>query len=363
MAHLALRDRVACGAMSGSEVVELGGNSASVGTLRGVDAVVYIHGIGGHYRDTWGAFPNLLATDPALPDLDVLLWGYRTALGPRDVPDTETVARNLVSELDVRLQPGVAACLVGHSMGGLIVFQALVEEMAQGRAEEHPTKAIRQLTLFAVPVTGSSLAGKAKEVVESLGLPRLANKQVRSLDGEVCETLLGEVAARIYDPSDEGPDARRIPIRLVVASRDAVVDEADRSTTRPPFREPRPLELDFDHRDVKLPSTRLDVRYLALVRDVHAMVTGRFIEASRQVLDAADEERRRAEADLEISYGRLLRRPFAKAGGDPDAQPLLYADYRLMVLRDCVCRGGPPLDAARRAVVVLTDAGYFGRGE
>lgn len=363
MAHFALRGWVACRAMSGSKLVELGDNSASVGDWRGVDAVVFIHGLRGHYRNTWGEFPNLLATDPTLPDLDVLLWGYRTALGPSDVPDTETVARNLVAELDLRLQAGVAACLVGHSLGGLIVFQALVEEMAQGRAEEHPTKAIRQLSLFAVPVTGSSRAERAKEAADSLGLPRLANQQVRSLDGEVCETLMGEVVARIYDPPDDGPDARRIPIRLVVASRDAVVDDADRSTTLAPFRNPRALELDFNHRDLKLPSSRLDVRYLALARDVHAVVAERFIEASRQVLDAVDDERARAEADVELSYGPLLRRPFVRAGGDPDGQPLLYSDYRLMVMRDCVSRGGPPFEAANRTIVVLTGAGYFGRGE
>jgi hypothetical protein len=42
------------------------------------DTVVFVHGILGHYVTTWGLFPKLLSEDPDLPELDVLLWGYRT---------------------------------------------------------------------------------------------------------------------------------------------------------------------------------------------------------------------------------------------------------------------------------------------
>lgn len=45
---------------------------------RHLDTVVFVHGILGHYVRTWGEFPKLLAEDEELPELDILLWGYRT---------------------------------------------------------------------------------------------------------------------------------------------------------------------------------------------------------------------------------------------------------------------------------------------
>lgn len=62
--------------------VELNDRTARVGEWRGIDAVVFVHGLDGHFRDTWGAFPELLHSDPDLPNLDILLWGYRTGFLP-----------------------------------------------------------------------------------------------------------------------------------------------------------------------------------------------------------------------------------------------------------------------------------------
>lgn len=106
--------------MPEENIVELNRFTARVGPWRRIDAVVFVHGIAGHFRDTWGAFPELLHSDPDLPDLDILLWGYRTSYLPQDVHGTGTLARNLVSELRVRLEEAADAflVLVAHSMGG-----------------------------------------------------------------------------------------------------------------------------------------------------------------------------------------------------------------------------------------------------
>ena len=349
--------------MAQLQIVRLSDTSASIGDWRGIDAVVFVHGIGGHYRDTWGRFPELVASDPDLPELDILLWGYRTSLLPSDVHSTGIIARNLVSELRIRLRTDVAACLVAHSMGGLIVLQGLIEEMKQDRARKHPTCSIQHLSLFAVPTRGSTAADVAANWIESLGLPEGSlNDQIKSLGGEVCDALMAEVTERIYDPPQEGPSACRIPIRSVLASRDAAVGEVDSDMTKSPFQNPPPLELDYGHRDIKQPATHLDVRYLALANDLQLVVAVRFAEISRRILDGSDAQRSTAEIDLEIRYGRLLRRRFIDAGGSLDDQPRLCADFCCLVMRDCLTHGRPPFDAADRAVVVLRRNGYLGHG-
>ncbi len=225
-------------------IVELNKFTARVGPWRRIDAVVFVHGIAGHFRDTWGAFPELLHSDPDLPELDILLWGYRTSYVDPDVHGTETLARNLVSELRVRLEEAAGTCLVlvAHSMGGLIVFEGLVEEMNHGRAEQKPTSLLRLISLFAVPTKGSRAADAAATVIERFGLPEgFLNKQIRSLEGDACDSLIACVARQIYDPPDNGPHSRRIPIRMVVASRDTAVGVGDSDMTNAPFQEPPAL--------------------------------------------------------------------------------------------------------------------------
>ena len=211
--------------MPEANIVDLNERTARVGTIRGIDTVIFVHGIAGHFHDTWGKFPELLHSDPDLPHLDILLWGYRTGYLSQDVPGLDNLGYNLVSELYLRLKRGAVACLVAHSMGGLIVFQGLVNEINRGRAQEHPTHSIRFISLFSVPTKGSSVADVAAAVIERFGLPKgTLNAQIRSLGGEACDSLIAAVARLIYDPPTDGLKSRRIPMRMVVASRDTVVD-------------------------------------------------------------------------------------------------------------------------------------------
>ena len=348
--------------MSEEGIVEFNDRAARVGVWRRIDAVVFVHGIAGHFHDTWGAFPELLRSDPDLPDLDILLWGYRTGYLRQDVHGTRTLAHHFISELDLRLDEGAVACIVAHSMGGLIVFRGLVDEMDHGRAQEHPTRSIRFISLFSVPTKGSSAAGVATTAIEWLGLPEgILNEQIRSLGGEACDSLISSVVGHIHDPPTEGPNARRIPIRMVVASRDSVVDPEDRDMANVPFQDPAPLELDYGHGDVKLPSSHEDVRYLALARDVQVVVAERFVEVCRRCLHGIDEDRRNAEIDLDIRYGRLLRQRFTAAGGRPENERDLYDAYLELVKHDCVSHNRPPFDSANRAVIALRSHGHLGR--
>ena len=285
--------------------------------------------------------------------------------GQRSIHGKETLGQNLISELCVRLGTDAIAHLVGHSMGGLVVLQGLAEEMRSDRAQEPPTSSIQFISLFAVPTRGISAVNVAAAIIAwfgPLGLPEgTLNDQLRSLEGEACDSLIEEVMERIYEPPTDGPSARRIPIRMALASRNAVVVDEDRDIAHVPFQAPRPLAFDYGHNDVKLPTSHEGRRYLALAHDVQWMVTKRFVEVCRRYLHGAEEDRRTAEDDLQIRYDGLLRRRFIDAGGRPDAEPNLYAFYLSLVMRDGDKLKRPLFDTANRAVMALRRKGYLGR--
>ena len=186
------------------------------------------------YIETQGDFSRkfgLVATDPDLPVLDVLLWGFRTGLLPKRLHGTNTLARNLISELTLRVQRNAATFLVAHSMGGLVVLQALNHEMQNGRAQEHPARSTRLISLFATPTKGTAFTSRVTSFFDRWKLPRrTVNQQIRSLCGQPCDSIISEAIDRIYSPSRDSRQARRIPIRMILGSSDSVIDEESRPT-------------------------------------------------------------------------------------------------------------------------------------
>jgi len=117
--------------------------------------VVFVHGLRGHVVDTWGRFPRLLLDDPALAGVDLGFFGYQTTLldvwaplrrlgswlpvaRPYDFP---AKARELADELlSLRgLRRPVGLVLAAHSLGGLIVLEALRQLLASGEPERLET--------------------------------------------------------------------------------------------------------------------------------------------------------------------------------------------------------------------------------
>ena len=106
-------------------------------------AIVLIHGFGSCDR-TWGGMPSLLMNETALDGWDLFSLGYNTGLA-FDLPgfwsadpDIATLSTYLRSRL--RLAPFdqyQAVALVAHSMGGLIVQRALVDDPELVRRTSH----------------------------------------------------------------------------------------------------------------------------------------------------------------------------------------------------------------------------------
>jgi pimeloyl-ACP methyl ester carboxylesterase len=126
----------------------------------GIDrAILFIHGFSGGQQDTWGLFPTLIGTDTALSDWDILSLGYSTSLLPdiRGIwsadPDLPILAIHLKTRLE--MPPLVryrSLAIVAHSMGGLVVQRALLDNPALVPRVSH-------LLLFGTPSNGLRKAG------------------------------------------------------------------------------------------------------------------------------------------------------------------------------------------------------------
>ncbi len=119
--------------------------------------VVFLHGYSGSRDDTWDRFPGLLGS--ATPDWDIFTVGYATTLLPDVVgiwsadPDLPILAGLLRTQLVMKpLERYQSIALIAHSMGGLVVQKALVDD-------EVLSKRVRHVILFGTPSGGLRKAG------------------------------------------------------------------------------------------------------------------------------------------------------------------------------------------------------------
>ena len=96
-------------------------------------AVVFLHGFSGNRDDTWDRLPGLLGT--VVADWDIYTLGYATTFRPDllgvwsadpDLPILATMLRTQARIDPLRRYTSLA--LVAHSMGGLVVQRALVDD-------------------------------------------------------------------------------------------------------------------------------------------------------------------------------------------------------------------------------------------
>lgn len=124
-------------------------------------AVVFVHGFSGDPAKTWGAFPGLLVAAPELCEWDVLSLGYTTRLGPdliglwRGDPDLRLLATHFITRLSLPpLRDYAALAVVAHSMGGLVVQRALLDDASSRGRLSH-------VFCFGTPSAGLVKAGRA----------------------------------------------------------------------------------------------------------------------------------------------------------------------------------------------------------
>ena len=132
-------------------------NITTVRKNGGDKAVVFLHGFTGTRDDTWDRFPGLLGS--AALDWDIFTIGYATTLLPDVVgiwsadPDLPVLGGMLSTQLALPpFRPYRSLTLVAHSMGGLVVQKALIDDQALAARVQH-------LVLFGTPSGGLRKAG------------------------------------------------------------------------------------------------------------------------------------------------------------------------------------------------------------
>ena len=115
-------------------------------------AVVFLHGFSGDRDDTWDRLPGLLGT--AVADWDIYTLGYATTFRPDFLgvwsadPDLPILATMLTTQASIEpLKRYGSLSLVAHSMGGLVVQRALVDDTNLANRTE-------KVVLFGTPSAG-----------------------------------------------------------------------------------------------------------------------------------------------------------------------------------------------------------------
>jgi pimeloyl-ACP methyl ester carboxylesterase len=320
------------------------------------DTVVFVHGILGHYVRTWGLFPQLLCHDPDLPELDVLLWGYRTGLFHKH-HELRHEGNHLLASLATLIRPEQQIILVGHSMGGLVILRGLVDRMAMGHAQTAPCSSITWITLFATPLNGAWVAGAINVLLNPLfRMFGTLHRHLTDLSrGTFCDGLIADVVNRIYRPGIEDNSNRRIPIRIVAATRDRAVEKSNRDAALSVYRDPAPLQLDEDHSSVKLPTHVGDLRYRALFNDIQTGLTRTFRKLCARAVDAGAtaHDREMAFGEILQRYKLLIRSRVERVVQNVALHESAERELLLLMALEGADRGLPPFDTANHAMMVL----------
>lgn len=217
-------------------------------------AIIFVHGLGGSEK-TWGLFDELLESDQSI-DWDTFHFVYPTPpLGFRVVAffqsnyqPIEVLAQALKNQIDIRFQDYDEIALVGHSLGGLVIRQYLMNE----RIAQRTTK-ITKIVLYATPNTGADLARIGKTL--SFG----ENGHTRQLckNSDFLNILNRNWASSGIEST--------VDITVIVGGDDRVVPrESVEANFRTQDREPLVI-LEAGHRDITKPKSVDDDRYLFLV--------------------------------------------------------------------------------------------------
>jgi pimeloyl-ACP methyl ester carboxylesterase len=142
-------------------------DSGSYGNNRA--AIVFVHGFTGDWKGTWGHIPTLLREDGRLDGWDLFGFGYQSkrrfdllGLWSADaaIPEIATkLYTTLLTEVPPDRYKGVA--LVAHSMGGLVVQQALTQHADLRLRTTH-------VVLFGTPSAGLAKADKLSFVKQQI---------------------------------------------------------------------------------------------------------------------------------------------------------------------------------------------------
>jgi len=115
--------------------------------------IVFLHGFTGSNTETWGEFPSLLLQQPGLDSWDVVSLGYSSKFAPdltgtwsADAP-IDKLGTLLRTTVNFGLPGYKTLAILAHSMGGLVLQRALVDD-------SNFTARVSHMFLFGTPSNG-----------------------------------------------------------------------------------------------------------------------------------------------------------------------------------------------------------------
>lgn len=144
-------------------------------------AIVFVHGFSGSALKTWGNLPAQLTQEPGLNGWDIFSYGYATSIGRFETPGLWAADPN-IERLALGLRTAAALpplnqyrslAFIAHSMGGLVVQEALAEETPAVISEQLAYR-VSHIILFGSPSGGlrKALFGFFKPQIKDMGTGR-----------------------------------------------------------------------------------------------------------------------------------------------------------------------------------------------
>ena len=137
-------------------------------------AIIFVHGLFGHYIQSWGPFLYLLLSDGDLNHCDILFWGYPSHLQGL-MQRLPYVGHRLPSIPEVSIALKSALCnpefagtyqdivLVGHSMGGIVIQKMILDCLVATEPDSLMLlEKIRSVVFYGTPLEGVHLKSIAR---------------------------------------------------------------------------------------------------------------------------------------------------------------------------------------------------------
>jgi pimeloyl-ACP methyl ester carboxylesterase len=211
-------------------------------------SILFIHGLSSSPEGTWDQMISVCQMDSDLSGYNLGYYTYPTSFFSipfaKKASTLGEVSRGLETEIHAKYSSSPDLTLVGHSLGGIVARQYILNEIKKGN-----TLSVKRLILYAVPNTGSALAGIAKNF-------RFNNPHLVQLcqSSDTLDNLNDDwIRLKVEDS---------LEVTYVVGGADKVVN---RQSARGVVGSAKVLTLvDHNHRSIVRPSSTTDTRYILL---------------------------------------------------------------------------------------------------
>ena len=225
-------------------------------------AIIFVHGLGGSAKDSWGKFPELIEGDSTL-NFEYGFFEYPTQIIripvlQKKYASIQDLAKALKTFITYKYDMFDELILVGHSLGGLVIRQYLLDEHISG----HKTK-VSKVLFYAVPQLGAILANIGN-------LVSWKHRQLKQLciESDFLDVLNDNwVNSKVDDKLD---------IQCVIGLADKIVSsESSKSICRQHTIDMLP---DKGHKDIIKPNNSEDLNFIIFKNFVHKELLIKYTE-------------------------------------------------------------------------------------